>query len=215
MRHPDRRRGSATRGAPLRCTAFLLVLACVALRPAVAGRPVAPSPRPLAPVERLVFAGLTWDAGAGEVASALASRRFVPVAPAADEPAAWRGEAFARQARLVTETDREGLLVAVTLRFEPDSRGSAMQRYGRLVAAVRRRYGAWTVQVEPGRPVARERIGRFAMTRRFGPRTAATLWTDDSGAAAAVQLDGDGVLWLRYESPRWEAATREREDGGR
>jgi hypothetical protein len=194
-----------------------LALACVAAHPATAARrgaPAHPAASP-APAVRLVHAGLAWDSGAEDVATRLASLGFTRLAPAAGEAAAWRGEAFARQVRLATETDHGGRLIAVTLRFEPDSRGSALQRYERLVEAVRRRYGAWAVRVAPGRPVDEERVGRFTLTRRFGPRTAATLWTDASGAAAAVQLDGDGELWLRYESPRWEAATREREDAGR
>jgi hypothetical protein len=199
----------------LRCAALWLALACVAAAPAAAR--LAPSahaaPAP-GPAERLVYAGLAWDSGADEVATRLGALGFARVAAAAGEAAAWHGEAFARPVRLATEADRGGRLVAVTLRFEPDPRGSALQRYTRLVEAVRRRHGAWTVQVAPGRPVDEERVGRFAMTRRFGPRTAATLWTDDTGAAAAVQLDGDGELWLRYESPRWEAVAREREDAG-
>jgi hypothetical protein len=217
MRVSADRRGSATRGAPLRCAAAWLVLACVTAHAAVAGVRGAPErpARPGAQDGRLVYAGLAWDAGADDVAARLAALGFAPVPATAESPAAWRGEAFARPARLATETDREGRLVAVTLRFEPDARGSALQRYGRLVDAARRRHGAWTVQVAPGRPVDEERLGRFAMTRRFGPLTAATLWTDEAGGAAAVQLDGDGVLWLRYESPRWEAASREREDAGR
>ena len=163
----------------------------------------------------LVFADLAWDADRSEVARALVARDFSHAAGGPREAVAWRGNVFGRRAQLTADVDREGRLIAITLRFDADTNGSAIQRYTAVADAMRRRHGPWTIQVAPGRPVDEERLGRFAVTRRFGPVTAATLWTDASGAAAAVQLDGQGMLWLRYESPRWEAATREKEDATR
>ena len=218
-------RGSATRGAPARFDPLLLsaVLLALAASPSSATRALrATAPvgdhgaalRGAAPVgERgaaLRFAGLPWDSSPAQVAAALASHRYRVVAEHDDLKREWRGRAFGRAARVTPEFDSSSRLVAVTLRFEPDPRGSAMQRYAELVDAMRRLQGEPAAQVEPGRTEVEERTGRRELTRRFGPRTAATMWTDAVGGAAAAQLDGDGVVWLRYESPRWEEAMEPR-----
>lgn len=207
----------------MRCAVSLLFLACLAASPGLAAAHRAAPPaqaQAQAPREPLRFAGLDWDSSRTVFSRALAARGFTransldfsQVALGDIAPIDWRGEAFGQPVLLTTEMDRAGRLIAVTLRYQSNPRGSAIQEYTAMAEAVRRRHGPWAVQVEPGRPVDEEHFGRFAATRRYGPRTAATLWTDDSGGAAVVQLDGASVLWLRYESPRWEAATRERMD---
>ena len=171
--------------------------------PAPAGAPTARGKAPAAQTAPLEYPGLAWNAGPREVAAALAARAYRPDRSGQDGRPAWSGTAFGRGARLTAEFDASSRLLAVTVRFAPDTRGSDVQRYAALVEEFRRRYGAWTAQVEPGRPVSEERRGPLGTTRRFGPRTAATMWTNAEGAAAEVQLDGESVLWARFESPRW------------
>ncbi len=197
-------RGSAFGGAP-RCVAALLALALLlAAGSAGASRVVPHAVRPAAP---LTFPGLAWDLPGPRVNAALAALGFAHLHDAGERPP-WRGRAFGRMAGAIPEYDADGRLVALMLRFEPDPRGSRLQRYAELVDSLRARHGRWTVQVVPGRPADEERFGRSRFVRRYGPRTAATLWTDVAGGGAVVQLDEDGVLWLRYESPRWPAAAR-------
>jgi hypothetical protein len=194
-------RGSASSGAPVvfrpRWRLAIALALALDVLPGVASAAAAPLP--------LRFGDLAWDAPPEQVARALASSGFSRLASEPGEEPRWRGGAFGRRAVVVADYGSSGGLVAVTLRFEPDARGSALQRYAELVERLRRRHGAWTVRVAPGRPVVEERLGRYGVTRRMGERSAATLWTNDAGEAAVVQLDRDDVLWLRFESPRWEA----------
>ncbi len=189
-----------------------LALGVTLAAPGHAGR-AKPRPAPvLAPVAEVApplrFGALAWELERAGVERTLASMRFVREA---GDGAAWRGRAFERDAQLAVEYGADGRLLAVTLRFAPDARGSALQRYESLVERLRRRHGAWEVRIEPGRSVVREERSGFATRLRVsGERNAATLWTAADGAGAVVQLDDDGTLWLRYESPRWNAeASRE------
>lgn len=193
----------------LRALLALALPLCALLAPASHAERARPRPAPvLEPVTvvapTLRFGALAWDLDRAGVARVLASMRFVREAQGSGEAAEWRGRAFERDARLATEYGSDGRLLAVTLRFAPDARGSALQRYEALAERVRRRHGAWTARVEPGRSVLREeRTGTATRLRVSGERNAATMWTGADGAGAVVQLDDDGTLWLRYESPRW------------
>jgi len=156
--------------------------------------------------EPIRFESLAWDATREDVARSLAARHYVREAAAEPgDEAVWSGRAFGRHVHVTPEFDANGVLIALNVRVDADERGSALQRYLELVAAMRRRHGPWTAQVEPGRPVTEERIDREGRLRRYGDRTAATLWVGADDAAAAVQLGRDDSLWLRYESPRWNA----------
>ena len=202
-------RGSATSGAPdvfasaTRWAAALAIVAALAAGAATARAADRPPPP-------LRFAGLAWDAARAEVAHGLTARGFSQVdagnAGVQEDLGTWRGQAFGSRVRAVPEFDGAGRLISMTLRFEPDDPRGALGRYTLLVERLRREFGPWTHQIAPGRPVRQEHFGRYGTTRTYGERTAATMWTRDDGAAAAAQLDGDQVVWLRYESPRWEAA---------
>lgn len=184
-----RARGSASRGAPLRWRP-VIALALLAL-----GAAAPPAP--------LRFPHLAWDATRADAERALGAHGF---SRSGDAALPWAGDVLGRPATLAPEFAPDGGLVAVTVRFAPAAGGGALQRYAAVVEAMRRRHGAWSARVAPGRAVTDLRLGRFTTERRSGPRSAATLWANDAGEAAAVQLDGDDVTWLRYESPRWEAA---------
>jgi len=179
----------------------VIAVVLAAVLAAAAGHPAAPGPPPHEPLR---FEGLAWDASRAEVERVLAARHYVrEAATAEDEEPTWRGRAFGRIVHVSPEFTPAGGLLALDVRFEADARGSALQRYAELVAAMRRRHGPPTAEVAPGRPVTEERLDRFGRLRRYGDRTAATLWTDAPGAGAVVQLGRDDALWLRYESPRW------------
>jgi len=45
--------------------------------------------------------------------------------------------------------------------------------------------------------------GRRERFLRAGEPTAASLWVARSQDAAAVQMDGDHVVWLRFEAAGW------------
>jgi hypothetical protein len=170
----------------------------VALAAAAAARPVG-------------FPGLPWDAGPAAVERALAEQHFERMpSHGPHEAGAWRGVAFGVRLRAEPQFDRRGRLIAVDAR--PDAalaaRTTPLERYDELVVALRRHFGPWDVRIPAGRPVEQERLGRFGVTRTFGPRTAATIWTGADGAAAIVQLDGEASVGLRFESPRWEQEHR-------
>jgi hypothetical protein len=166
----------------------------------------APAPvRGAARREPLRFANLAWEARPEAIARAMTAAGFASVAAETGEASAWRGEAYGAGVRAVPQLDRAGRLIAVDLRFG-SSRSAPLDRYDALVARLRRCFGPWAYRIPAGRPVRQEHLGRYGVTRTFGPRTAATIWTDGAGAAALAQLDGDGVLWLRFESPRWDEA---------
>jgi hypothetical protein len=156
--------------------------------------------------EPLAFGTLPWGVSPPTAASWLGAHGFVRRADGGGSPA-WIGRVFGRRARVSPEFASERL-VAVTVRFTLAGDESADQAYADVAARARRRHGPWAYRVEPGRPVTEERTGRWAGTRRFGPRTAASLWTSPNGEAAVVQLDGAGALWLRYEAAGWEEAAR-------
>jgi hypothetical protein len=207
MREPVGR-GAASGGAPFRLLATAAVLAFAIATPASARVTRRARPAPPPPPQPLAFAAIAWDVDARTFARSAEARGY-HAAAAPVGATEYRGLAFARRAAATPEYDAAGRLVAVSVRFDADSRSGPLQRYAAVVDAVKRRHGPWATQVDPGRPVVEVRHGELGVTRKFGPLTAATLWTGEDGAAAAVQLDGDGVLWLRYESPRWAAAHAE------
>lgn len=211
--HTATTRGSSGRGAPFACAcatgalaalrlALAVTVACAVPAAGVRG-PGRAAPAAATPHGTCRFGALAWDASPAAAARALAAAGFVR-APGG----AWSGRAYGRRVRLETETGAQWRLEAVTLRFAEAPRGEALARYDALVAELARTLGPWAERIPVGRPVTQERIGRGGVVRRYGERTAATLWTDEAGGAAAAQLDGDGVLWLRYESPRRGAAPR-------
>ncbi|MBI5167895.1 MAG: hypothetical protein HZA61_00260, partial [Candidatus Eisenbacteria bacterium] len=97
-------------------------------------------------------------------------------------------------------------LAAVTLKFHPESEGDALQLYGALVERMRLAHGPWTEQIAPGRPVLREWVGRERRLVARDELTAATLWVSPAEDAAAVQLDADRYVWVRFESRAWAIA---------
>ncbi len=199
-------RGSASRGAPSSWRGALRALVAAALLGASGWGPACAAVA-AAGHGALRFGDLPWDTPAAAVARWLPQHGWARSEPSGeDERPAWRGKVLGRTGLLTPEFDADGRLLAVDVLFVPAGSGGALQRYATLVAAVRARHGAAAQEIAPGRPVVEQQLGRIARVRRIGPLTAATLWTAADGAAAAVQLDGEGRLWLRYESPRWQAA---------
>ncbi len=116
------------------------------------------------------------------------------------------GRVWDRSADIEPEYDARGALAAVTLKFHPESEGDALQLYGALVEHMRLAHGPWTEQVAPGRPVLREWVGRERRLVARDELTAATLWVSPAEDAAAVQLDADRYVWVRFESRAWALA---------
>jgi hypothetical protein len=147
------------------------------------------------------FMGLEWDENAGELARNLGNRRFE--AMKTDLKAGlWRGEFFGAPIHVEPEFDGSGRLIAITARIEPAD-DAPIDQYDGMVDQLRKHFGPWYVRIPAGRPVQQEHLGRFGITRTFGPRTAATIWSGADDSAAIVQMDGDGAVWVRFESPRW------------
>jgi hypothetical protein len=153
----------------------------------------------------LRFAGLRWGTSCAEVARVLAARGFAPA-----QAGTWRGRWLGRAAEVSDECDPVRGLRATTLRFAPVTAGDALHLYARLRADMRQRHGRPLVEIEPGRTHVPAYAGRAAWMLSVGELSAATLWVSSAQAAAAVQLDGRNVVWLRFEAPGYEAAGGER-----
>ncbi len=196
MRGTGRARGSAAGGAPFVLAALLLA----ALVPVAHADPLRADRRPLR------FGGLVWDATSGDVVRGLQAEGFER-APGRNDDAEWRGHAFGEWAIAAPAYDSAGRLVEVKLRFEPRQSLGEVQRYQALVTRMRHTFGPWAERIAPGgRPARAEDLGRYGLPRGSAPPAVATLWTRPAGAAAAALLDVDGVLWVRFRSPRANAA---------
>jgi len=201
-------RGSADGGTPvsLRAPAAPALAAALACAWLFATAAAAPAPRSVSGASAapqrapLRVAGIGWDADAGGLAGGLARAGYRLV----HEPGgpAWRGVAWGEPVTLHAEFDASGRLLALELACAVSDRPAGV-RYAALVERLRAAYGPWEAQVAPGRRVREERVGHGAVRRTYGERTAATLWTGDDGAAAAVRLAGDDRITVRFESPQW------------
>lgn len=157
--------------------------------------------------EALAFDGHRWGATLGEVGARLARRGWTRSREddRAMGGAAWRGRWRGEEAACCPEFAARKGLVAVTLRFEPATTGEALALYARLGADLERRYGPELVDTGPARATERVHDGLRWRLVRVGEPAGARLWTGEDGAAAALQLDGERRVWVRWEAPNWEA----------
>jgi hypothetical protein len=169
---------------------------------------------PPARAQAITFARLPWGSPPAAVRARLTKlgfHRVVSSGVAAGEEQ-WRGRWLGESATCTPEVRPGHGLVSVTLRFEPGTVGDALRFFGTCRENMARRYGPAVAGLGPGRGVVRERDGaRWRRVREGGP-VGARMWEGPDGAAAALQLDGRAVVWLRWEAPGWtpEAAPDER-----
>lgn len=194
-----------TRTALPRARAWMATGVAVAIAMAAPASFAGPSDRD-GDAAKLVFADLAWGSNAGEVSTRLTRLGFrrTPERDARSGGPSWTGRWKGEAATCVPELRASGGLVAVTLRFDPESRGDAIRLYGALGADLERRHGPELVDLGLRRELDRVHFGLRWRLSRSGELAGARLWTSPDGAAAALQLDGERVVWVRWEAPGWE-----------
>ncbi|MFN8588774.1 MAG: hypothetical protein U0704_13355 [Candidatus Eisenbacteria bacterium] len=156
--------------------------------------------------EPLRFANVAWGASRAQALEKWAKQGWRLRLP--DERGRERviARVWGRSADLLPEYDARGALAAVTLKFFPESEGDARALYDTLVTRLTALHGPPAETIAPARPPAREWVGRERRLLAREPLTAAALWVSPAEDAAAVQLDAEQFVWVRYESRAWALA---------
>lgn len=156
--------------------------------------------------EPLRFSGVAWGTPRARVEQSWAKRGWKLRLP--DEQGRERivARAWGRSADLLPEYDAGGALVAVTLKFFPESEGDAVALFDTLVTRLAASHGPPAERIAPARPAVREWVGRERRLLARDEVTAAALWVSPAEDAAAVQLDAAHFVWVRYESRAWAVA---------
>lgn len=191
---------SRTSRAILGAVIAVAMAAPIAFSPA--GAAVEPAPR----VKPVRFAGIAWGSTAAQVGKRFDREGWRLRVPREDGGTIIVGRVWGRSADIRPEYGEGGGLAAVTLKFHPESESDALALYRELVERLRGLHGAPAAEVAPARPLATEWVGRDRRLLTRQELTAATLWVSAAEDAAAVQLDADRYVWVRYESRAWAVA---------
>lgn len=186
--------------------AILGAVIAVAMAAPIAFSPGAAAVEPQQRVQPVRFAGLAWGSTPAQVGKRFDREGWKLRVPREGGGTRLVGRVWGRSADIEPEYGAGGGLAAVTLKFHPESESDALALYRELVERLSQLHGAPAAEVAPARPLATEWVGRDRRLLTRQELTAATLWVSRAEDAAAVQLDADRYVWVRYESRAWAVA---------